>query len=65
VFGGKFCVAAVRTLKRNSTEDWEQIAADSTGTVVSECLVDETAMGEEDECMVDGDEGVGDEDEEA
>jgi hypothetical protein len=51
VFCGKFCVAAVRTLERNVTEDWEQVAVDST--VVSECMVD---MGEED---------VGDEDEEA
>jgi hypothetical protein len=54
VFCGKFCVAAVRTLERNVTEDWEQVAADST--VVSECMVDDEDMGEED---------VGDEDEEA
>src|SRR6202042_1034756 len=54
VFCGKFCVAAVRTLKRNVTEDWEQVAADST--VVCECMVDDADMGEED---------VGDEDEEA
>jgi PD-(D/E)XK nuclease superfamily len=52
VFCGKFCVAAVRTLQRNSTErNWEEVAADST--VVSECMTD---MGDED---------VGDEDEEA
>ncbi|KAM6493857.1 putative AAA-ATPase domain containing protein [Amanita muscaria] len=51
VFCGKFCVAAVRTLQRNSTENWEEVAADST--VVSESMTD---MGDED---------VGDEDEEA
>jgi hypothetical protein len=27
VFCGKFCVAAVHTLERNITEDWEQVAA--------------------------------------
>jgi len=54
VFCGGFCVAAVRTLERNVTEDWEQAAVDST--VVSECMVDDADMGEED---------VGDEDEEA
>lgn len=51
VFCGKFCVAAVRTLHRNFTENWEEVAADST--VVSECMTD---MSDED---------VGDEDEEA
>ena len=56
VFSGKFCVAAVRTLERSPTENWEQAAADTTGMVVSECLVDETDIGEEDD---------GDEDEEA
>jgi len=54
VFCGKFCVAAVRTLERNVTEDWEQAAVDST--VVSECMVDDADIGEED---------IGDEDEEA
>ena len=54
VFCGKFCVAAVRTLERNVTEVWEQVAADST--VVCECMVGDADMGEED---------VGDEDEEA
>ena len=51
VFCGKFCVAAVRTLQRNSTENWKEVAADST--VVSESMIDV------------GDEDVGDEDEEA
>ncbi|KIM76603.1 hypothetical protein PILCRDRAFT_91525 [Piloderma croceum F 1598] len=52
------CNKAVHTLERNVTEDWEQVAADST--VVSECMVDGIDMGEEDV----GDED-GDEDEEA
>ncbi|KAF8736433.1 hypothetical protein AX14_000306 [Amanita brunnescens Koide BX004] len=51
VFSGKFCVAAVRTLQRNSTENWKEVAADSP--VVSESMIDV------------GDEDVGDEDEEA
>jgi len=51
VFCGKFCVAAVRTLQRNSTENWEEVAADST--VVYESMTDI------------GDEDVSDEDEEA
>jgi hypothetical protein len=51
VFCGKFCVAAVRTSQRNSAENWEEVAADST--VVSDCMTD---MGDED---------FGDEDEEA
>jgi len=46
VFSGKFCVAAVRTLKRNDTEEWEEIAAIST--VVSESMVGDIDMGEED-----------------
>ena len=50
VFCGKFCVAAVRTLQRNSMENWGEVAVDST--VVSESM---TEMGDED---------VGDEDEE-
>ena len=37
---------AVRTLERNITEDWEEVAADST--VVSECMVD-MSEGDEDE----------------
>lgn len=45
-FCGKFCVAAVRTLERNITGDWEQVAANST--VVSECMVD-MSEGDEDE----------------
>jgi PD-(D/E)XK nuclease superfamily len=61
VFSGKFCVAAVRTLERNPTENWEQAAADTTDMVVSESLVDETDMDEEDEWMIDGEEDVGDE----
>ena len=40
VFCEKFCVAAVRTFKRNTTEDWQQVTADTT--VVSECMVDGT-----------------------
>ena len=50
VFCGKFCVAGVRTLKRNVTGDWEQVAADSTA--VSESMVDATSeddAGDEDE----------------
>jgi hypothetical protein len=50
-FCGKFCVAGARTLKRNVTGDWEQVAADST--VVSESMVDakmcEEDTGDEDE----------------
>ena len=46
-FCGKFCVAAARTLQRNSMENWEEVAANST--VVSESMTD---MGDED----DGDE---------
>jgi PD-(D/E)XK nuclease superfamily len=52
-FCGMFCVAAVRTLERNATGGWQQVAADST--VVSGCMVDAN-MGEDD---------VEDEDEEA
>jgi hypothetical protein len=33
------------TLERNVTEDWEQVTADSMA--VSECMVDDTDMGEE------------------
>jgi len=44
VFCGKSCVAAVRTLERKTTEDWQQVTADTT--VISECMVDDT--GEED-----------------
>jgi hypothetical protein len=54
VFCGKFCVAAVRTFKRNSTGDWQQVTANTTN--VSECMVDDTDIGEGD---------VGDEDENA
>jgi hypothetical protein len=44
VFCGKFYVADVRTLKRNVTGDWEEVAADPT--VVSESM--ESGMSEED-----------------
>ena len=43
MFCGKFCVAAVRTLQRKSTENWEEVVADSTD--VSRCMTD---MGDED-----------------
>lgn len=38
VFCGKFCVAAMHTLERNFTGNWEGVAAGST--VVSECMTD-------------------------
>ena len=46
-FCGKFCVAAARTLQRNSMENQEEVAANSI--VTSESMTD---MGDED----DGDE---------
>ena len=65
VFCGKFCVAAVRTLKRSVQGDWEQVAADSTA--VSGCMIDDTDIGKEyftDEDADMGEDEVG-EDEEA
>ncbi|KAF8689338.1 hypothetical protein AX14_003358 [Amanita brunnescens Koide BX004] len=47
VFCGKFCVAAVRTLQRNSTGDWEEVAANST--VVSESKTDEDIEDEDED----------------
>ena len=47
VFCGKFCVAAVRTLQRNSMGDWEEVAAHSTD--VSESMTDMGDEGDEDE----------------
>jgi hypothetical protein len=37
-FSGKFCVAAVRTLERNVTGDWQEVA--SSDPAMLECMVD-------------------------
>lgn len=44
VFCGKFCIVGVRTLKRNSMKNWEEVAANST--VVCECTTDMDEDGE-------------------
>jgi hypothetical protein len=38
-FSGKFCVAAVRTLERNATGDWQEVT--SSNPAILECMVDD------------------------
>jgi hypothetical protein len=53
VFCGKFCTVAVRTLLRNVTEDWEQVAEDSTVVSVDDAVMDEEGFTDEGEIVED------------
>jgi len=45
-FSGKFCVAAVRVLKRNETSDWQEVT--SSNPAILECMADNIDDGDMD-----------------